>query len=105
MEQPNLDYINAIANGDEKVKKTLINIVKSEFPEEKKAYYDSLVEKSFIKLAGNVHKLKHKISILGLEKSYEIANKFEHNLRDNSLEGEEDFDKILLVITAYLKTM
>ena len=103
MEQPNLSYINDIARGDETIKKTLLDVIQSEFPEEKKDYYKSLEEKSFKKIEENVHKLKHKISILGLERSYEIANKFEHNLRDHKLDGFEDFDEILNVITAYLK--
>jgi len=105
MEKPNLSYINDIARGDETIKKTLINVIKTEFPEELKDYYDSLEEKSFKKIEENVHKIKHKISILGLEKSYEVANKFEHDLRDHKLQGVDDFEKILKVITNYLKTM
>ena len=105
MEQPNLSYIDSIARGDENIKKTLIEVIKNEFPDEKKDYYESLDEKNYQKIEGNVHKLKHKISILGLENSYEVANKFEHNLREHKLEGVDDFEKILLVITEYLKTM
>ena len=105
MEKPNLSYINDIARGDEDIKKALLDVIISEFPEEKKEYYKSLEELSFKKIEGNVHKLKHKISILGLEKSYEVANKFEHNLRNHQLSGFEEFDAILKVITAYLKTM
>lgn len=105
MEKPNLSYINDIARGDENVKKVLINVIKNEFPEEKKDYYESLNEKNYKKIEENVHKLKHKISILGLENSYEVANQFEHNLREHKLEGVDDFEKILIVITTYLKTM
>lgn len=105
METPNLSYINDVASGDEEIKKTLINVIKSEFPEEKKEYYESLEKKDHKKIEENVHKLKHKISILGLEKSYELANKFEHNLREKDLNGVEDFEKILIAITTYLKTI
>lgn len=105
MEQPNLSYINDLARGDESIKQTLLNVIKTEFPVEKKEYYESLEEKVYKKIEENVHKLKHKISILGLEKSYEIANKFEHNLREKNLEGVEDFEKILIGITTYLKTI
>ena len=105
MEKPNLSYINDIARGDENVKKVLINVIKNEFPEEKKDYYESLNKKNYKKIEENVHKLKHKISILGLENSYEVANQFEHNLREHKLEGVDDFEKILIVITTYLKTM
>ncbi|EDP96940.1 Hpt domain-containing protein [Kordia algicida OT-1] len=105
MEQPNLTYVDQLARGDENIKKTLIDVIKSEFPEEKKEYYESLAAKDYKKIEENVHKLKHKISILGLEKSYELANAFEHNLREKSRKGEEDFEQILNTITAYIKTI
>ena len=50
-------------------------------------------------------RLSSKISILGLVKSYEIANEYEHNLRVKSTDKSDDFDIILLVITEYLKTL
>ncbi|MGJ8744163.1 Hpt domain-containing protein [Polaribacter sp.] len=105
MEKPNLAYIEQLARGDESIKKELIDVIKTEFPEEKKDYYNSLEKKEYKKIEENVHKLKHKISILGLEKSYERANKFEHNLRDLSLEGEQDFDEILKAISDYIETI
>ena len=105
MEQPNLEYINQLARGDESIKNELINVIKTEFPEEKKDYYDSLENKEFKKIEENVHKLKHKISILGLEKSYEIANEFEHNLRELSLEKQQDFENILKAISDYIETI
>jgi HPt (histidine-containing phosphotransfer) domain-containing protein len=105
MEQPNLEYINQLARGDESIKNELINVIKTEFPEEKKEYYDSLENKEFRKIEENVHKLKHKISILGLEKSYEIANEFEHNLRELSLEKQQDFENILKAISDYIETI
>ena len=51
--------------------------------------------------AESVHKLKHKISILGLNKSYYIAEKFEDNLKDNSTELQSDFDAIRLSASGY----
>ncbi|WP_299158403.1 Hpt domain-containing protein [uncultured Tenacibaculum sp.] len=105
MEQPNLSYIDQLARGDDSVKNTLINVIKEEFPEEKKEYIESLEKKEYKKIEENVHKIKHKISILGLEKSYEEANKFEHNLREDNLEGFENFDKTLQTISEYLKTI
>jgi HPt (histidine-containing phosphotransfer) domain-containing protein len=105
MEKPNLEYVIKLANGDESVRKMLVDVIKTEFPEEKKDYYDSLKNKEFKKIEENVHRLKHKISILGLEKSYKIANEFEHNLRELNLDKVEDFEKILIVISTYLKTI
>jgi HPt (histidine-containing phosphotransfer) domain-containing protein len=105
MEKPNLEYINQLSRGDESIKRELIDLIKEEFPEEKNDYYISLENKEFKKIEENVHKLKHKISILGLEKSYELANEFEHNLRKLNLVKSEDFDKILTVISVYIKTI
>ena len=105
MEQPNLNYINKLARGDESIKNRLINIIKTEFPKEKQEYLIGLENLDYKKIEENVHKLKHKISIIGLEKSYEIANKFEHSLRTRSLVGVKDFDEILIAISEYLKTI
>lgn len=107
MEKPNLTYIEKLARGDEAIKKTLIDVIKSEFPGEKDEYYQNLKSKDFKTIEGNVHRIKHKFSILGLEKSYEMANDFEHNLRKQVLNIHEvqGFDKILTAISEYLKTI
>ena len=103
MEQPNLSYIQKLSRGDKNFEQILINIIKTEFPVEKTTYFKNINNLNFKKTAESVHKLKHKISILGLEKGYDKASNFEHNLIDNSLNGQEDFEFILLTITNYLK--
>jgi HPt (histidine-containing phosphotransfer) domain-containing protein len=105
MEKPNLEYVEQLAGGDKSLRKRLIDIIKNEFPEEKEAYYKSLKNKDYKKTEENVHRLKHKIIILGLEENYKIANKFEHDLREFNLDRVEDFDKILIAISYYLKTI
>lgn len=105
MEKPNLIYVDKLARGDESIRNMLIDVIKTEFPVEKEDYYNSLKNNDYKKIEENVHRLKHKISILGLEKSYEIANEFEHNLRELNLNKVEDFEKILIVISTYLKTI
>lgn len=105
MEQPNKSYINSLSGGYKVFEQKLIDIIKSEFPDEKKVYLNNIAAKKYKNAADNVHKLKHKISILGLEKSYEIANVFEHNLRELSLDKKEDFDKILIAISNYIETI
>lgn len=107
MEKPNLIYINQLARGDESVKNTLLDVVKSEFPEEVESYYKSLESNNFRTIEDNVHRIKHKFSILGLEKSYNRAVEFELNLRENKLENQqkEDFKKTLDMISEFLKTI
>jgi hypothetical protein len=105
MEQPNLSYIHIMSGGDKAFEQKLIGIIKAEFPEEKKVYFDNIAAKNYKLTAENVHKLKHKISILGLEKSYDVAVNYENNLIDGSAEGRADFESILQIMTDFLETL
>ena len=49
----------------------------------------------FVEAASNVHKLKHKISILGLEESYRFAEIYEEELRENDPKKHKSFNEIL----------
>ena len=102
MEQPNKSYIHSLSGGDTVFEQKLINIIKKEFPDEKEVYFNNMAEKKYKLAADNVHKLKHKISILGLEKSYEIAVAFEKSLLEGSIELKTEFESILTTITNYL---
>ncbi|WP_117885678.1 Hpt domain-containing protein [Aureibaculum luteum] len=105
MEQPNLSYINSMSGGDKPFEQKLIEIIKLEFPEEKKTYFTNFNAKDFKQIAENVHKLKHKISILGLEKSYEVAVAYENNLHDGNTDLHEEFEAILTTMTNYLELL
>ena len=50
-----------------------------------------------------MHKLKHKISILGLEKGYEVAVAYENNLLNGTTDLKDQFERILKNITDYLE--
>ena len=102
MESPNLSYIDQLSGGDLEFKNKIIEIIKNEFPLEKDEYYNNVQNKNLEKVAENVHKLKHKISILGLEKSYALAETYEEEIRNNDLSRQNDFDNILANITDYL---
>ena len=88
MEVPNLTYIDKLSGGDEAFKNKLISIIKDEFPDEKAVYEENIKSENFKLSAENVHKLKHKISILGLEKSYDVAVSFEENLLEGNTKGQ-----------------
>lgn len=107
MEKPNLNYIEKLARGDESVKNTLIDVIKSEFPHDKKEYFKSIELENFKEIENNVHRIKHKFSILGLETSYAKANELEKKLREQYLDPvlKKDFEKILLKISEYLKNI
>lgn len=105
MEQPNLSYIHSMSGGDKAFEQKLIDIIKIEFPEEKEVYFANYASENFKQAADNVHKLKHKISILGLEKSYEIAVAFENNLLEGNTNLNKQFESILNTITNYLQQL
>ncbi|MBQ0788569.1 MAG: Hpt domain-containing protein [Oceanihabitans sp.] len=103
MEQPNQTYINSLSGDDKAFKQKLIDVIKKEFPEEKQVYFDNYHAKNYKLAADNVHKLKHKISILGLEKGYEVAVAYENNLLEGSANQKDLFEAILTNITKYLE--
>lgn len=105
MEQPNLSYVKNLSGGDKAFEAKLIEVMQSEFPIEKAIYIKNVEAKKYKETAENVHKLKHKISILGLEKSYEIAAEFEKNLKEGSNLLKDEFESILKTITNYLTTL
>lgn len=102
MEQPNLNYINELSGDDAEFKQKMISIVKAELPEEIESYRSLFESQNFKTTAEMVHKLKHKISVLGLEKSYYIAEQFEDNLKQSSLELKEEFEEILNLMQSFV---
>ena len=99
---PNLTYINKLSNGDEDFKKNLIDVIKFEFPTEQKRYQENIKLKNYQIAAENVHKIKHKISILSFEKGYKLASKHENNLKENKNNFEQEFEEVLKTIIAFL---
>lgn len=105
MEKPNLNYLKEISGGDIIFEKKMLEIVKKELPEEIKSYKNFIELQNYNQAAEIVHKIKHKISILGLEKSYDIAVEFENNLLEGNTSLREQFESILNNITKYLTTL
>ena len=105
MEIPNMSYINTLSGGDESFKARLIFIVKNELPIEITEYQKNIKNNFFKEAAENVHKLKHKISILGLETSYQVAIDYEENLKISSIALKEDFEAILETMTRFVNQL
>ena len=61
MEQPNLSYIETTSGDDKAFKYKLIEIIKSEFPLEKKVYFNNIESSNLKKTAEIVHKLNIKL--------------------------------------------
>lgn len=105
MEQPNLSYINELSKGDDEFKKQVITVLKEELLGEIESYFLYIKNRDLKKTKEFVHRIKHKMSILGLEKSYKITNDFENNLADNSIENKEYFENVLPVMLDFVKEL
>jgi HPt (histidine-containing phosphotransfer) domain-containing protein len=105
MEQPNLTYINDLSGDNLEFRAKLIGILKKELPEEINCYSEQMANTFFSEAAQSVHKLKHKISILGLEKSYYIAEEYESDLKNNSTNLAVDFENILKVMQEFVNRL
>lgn len=102
MEEPNLKQIEEIAGGDTEFVEEILAVMQREFPLEKKHYRDCVENRDLIKTAEIVHKLKHKISILGLEKGYLVAKDYENSLRDGQTARQKEFEELMLSIDTFL---
>ncbi len=72
-----------------------------EFPDERESYLNNISNANFNLAANNVHKIKHKISLLGLEKSYELASEHEINLGEGNAALHHSFNEILTTMTVF----
>ncbi|WKB82694.1 Hpt domain-containing protein [Cellulophaga lytica] len=105
MEQPNLNYVHKLADGNTEFLNQFISIIKSEFPDENQTYINAINAKDNKASAEIVHKLKHKFNILGLEKAYGLAVTYEEQLLKGTYDLHDEFKLILERITTYLKTI
>lgn len=103
--QPNIAYINELSGGDKNFESRILGILKMEFPVEKQEYITNLAESNFILAAENVHKLKHKINILGLNEAYVFAVDYENELRNQDVGRQDQFLTILNVMQEYLQNI
>jgi HPt (histidine-containing phosphotransfer) domain-containing protein len=105
MEQPNTNYIDQLSAGNQEFRAKIISIIKLELPTEIQAYNDTITNNNYKSAADCVHKLKHKVSVLGLEKSYYIAEQFEDNLKENSTNLQTEFEKILSQMQDFVNSL
>ena len=104
-ETPNLTYIKELADGSLSFEQKIIDIAKREFFEEKKEFLQNYNNKIFGQAAENVHKLKHKIGMFGLEAGYQTTADFEEGLKENNPSLYPKFIVILDTIEYFLKTI
>lgn len=102
METPNLSVLKEIAGEDLDFQNNLLAIIKKEFIVEVEDFKKNIALENFIKAANSVHKIKHKISLLGLEKGLEVASDFEVQLKNGNPTLHVKFLEIISKIHVYL---
>ncbi|MEM9648046.1 MAG: Hpt domain-containing protein [Bacteroidota bacterium] len=101
-EIPNLDYIKEISGGNEEFEKKFLNIIQTEFPKEMNDYLDYLESNDLEESAKIVHKIKHKLGILGLTGGYKLAIKYEEDLKYGNTNLQEEFQEILTTVEEFI---
>ncbi len=101
-EIPNLDYIKEIAGGNEEFEKRFLAIIQAEFPKEKEDYLNNLAKEELEESAKIVHKIKHKLGILGLNNGYKLAIKYEEDLKYGNTKLQHEFMGVLRSVEAFI---
>lgn len=99
---PNTQYIDQLAAGDPEFRAKLIGLIKTEWPEEVSEYQQQVADQNWEKAGAAVHKIKHKISIFGIEEGYQIARELEYQYKEGHEASRESFDRVVELITQYL---
>ena len=101
-EVPNLNYIKEIAGGNEEFEKKFLGIIQTEFPKEKEDYLRHLEDGALEESAKVVHKIKHKLGILGLTEGYKMAIKYEEDLKSGKTLLMDEFSGILATVENFI---
>nr|WP_299074158.1 Hpt domain-containing protein [uncultured Allomuricauda sp.] len=102
IEQPNLDYIKEISGGNADFEKKFLTIIQTEFPKEKQDYIETLEGNELEESAKIVHKIKHKLGILGLTEGYKLAVKYEEDLKYGNTNLKGEFLEILQSVEKFI---
>lgn len=102
---PNLKYIQKLADGSESFEKKMKGILKNEFPVEKETFLEAYKTEQFLTAAETVHKLKHKLGMLGMKKAYNFAIDFESDLKNKKTTGYSKFIAILEIVETFINKL
>lgn len=100
-----MQYLEDLAGEDAAFKQQFIAIIKAELPVEIQQYHANLNKNDLKAASEDVHKIKHKVNILGLTESYELASTHEEELRQGNSTSTYDFSGILELMQEYIKTI
>jgi HPt (histidine-containing phosphotransfer) domain-containing protein len=104
-EVPNLNYIDQLSGDDTVFRAKFIEILKLEFPDEKSQYLKAIGQKDYSTASETVHKIKHKLNMLGLHHSHDLAVRHENELRNGSALLTIELLQVLENTQQYLNTL
>lgn len=104
-EIPNLSYVISLVKNDFEFKSKFLAIIKAEFPIELEKYLQHMRREEPRAAAELVHKLKYRVSALGMNKSFELTEKHEERLHIGDTSLDFEFRRILKKIVAYLQNI
>jgi HPt (histidine-containing phosphotransfer) domain-containing protein len=104
-QEPNFSYIESLSGGDVAFRARLLEVLKSELPVEIADFKSLIRDHKFDKAAELVHKMKHKMALLAMDGAYELAVRFENELRQGNPELLSDFNGILEKMTTFLSRL
>jgi HPt (histidine-containing phosphotransfer) domain-containing protein len=105
MDTPNMNYLDQLAGDDREFRLRFIHILQTEFPAERSEYEEAIERYDWKQAKELVHKIKHKISILGLKRAYDIAGRYEEDLMVKNTKYQTAFEGILNKMEAYIKQL
>jgi hypothetical protein len=100
--QPNFDYFHQLARGDEAFLQELKLVMIKELPQEKHNYALCIAAENLAGAAAMVHKMKHKVGLLGMKEAYEQVQIYENALRDGDQPDSLEFEEIIEAIFTFL---
>lgn len=103
--KPNLNYIKQLTNGNSVFENRIIRVLKRELPEEIEGFRNSINSLDYVTAAMLVHKIKHKVSLLGMEDGYELTANFEDELREGAKSLQGEFEGLLKIMTTFLNSI
>ncbi|MBE7640586.1 Hpt domain-containing protein [Salegentibacter sp. BLCTC] len=103
-EQANFSYIQQLSGGDKDFEIELLKVIKRELPGEIEVFRKNTQNRAYKNASDSVHKLKHKISILGFEKAYHLAELYEAELREGQNNKQPEFEEILEKMLRFIKS-
>ncbi|WP_143519885.1 Hpt domain-containing protein [Reichenbachiella sp. 5M10] len=92
-----------MSRGNKTFEDALLTVVRQELPEEILVFEECIAHLRWMDAAECVHKIKHKISLLGMEEAFLRAEEYENQLKKGESFGEVEFRKLLDSMKTFLE--